>query len=151
MTPDDAVQLALDHVLTVLTHGGRVRPNAPARWTAPLERTPGWVQGRLVAPIRGRLGTGEVRVTVRVPRWAGGRPWVRLRWTRRPLGYWWTARWQLADAEGLQADSRLRAALVDAGRAVDRSVIRTSLNRAWRTERVQPARERAFLSGLKAV
>ena len=151
MTPDAAVQLALDHVLTVLTHAGRVRPDAPARWTAPLERTPGWVQGRLRAPIRGRLGMGEVRLTVRAPRWAGGAPWVLLRWTRRPLGYWWTARWRLRDAEALETDGRLRAVLADVGRSVDRSVIRKSLNRAYRTERTQPARDRAFASGLKAV
>jgi hypothetical protein len=151
MTPDAAVQLALDHVLTVLTHGGRVRPGAPARWTAPLERTPGWVQGRFAAPIRGRMGWGEVRVMVRAPRWAGGVPWVLLRWTRRPLGYWWTARWRLRDVEALADDGRLRAVLADVGRSVDRSVVRQSLNRAYRTERGQPARDRAFVRGLKAV
>jgi hypothetical protein len=45
----------------------------------------------------------------------------------------------------------MRAVLADVGRSVDRSVIRKSLNRAYRTERVQPARERAFVSGLRAV
>jgi hypothetical protein len=151
MTADDAVQLALDHVLTALTHAGRVRPGAPARWTAPLERTPGWVQGRLVAPIRGRLGAGEVRLTVRAPRWAGGRPWVLLRWTRAPLGYWWTARWQLADAAALADDSRLRAVLADVGRAVDRSVVRRSLDRAYRPQQTSATRDRAFRAGLRVV
>jgi len=151
MTADDAVQLALDHVLTVLTHAGRVRPNAPARWTAPLERTPGWVQGRLRAPIKGRLGAGELRLTVRAPRWAGGRPYVVVRWTRAPLGYWWTARWHLAAADQLATDSRLAAVLAAVGRSVDRSVVRRSLDRAYRPTPMNAARDRAFASGLKAV
>jgi hypothetical protein len=116
-----------------------------------VERTPGWVQGRLLVPVRGRMGVGTVQVRVRVPRWAGGRPWVTLRWTRAPLGYWWTARWRLRDAEDFQANTRLAAALDAVGHSVDRSVVRKSLDRYYRVERTDARRDRAFASGLKAV
>jgi hypothetical protein len=142
----DAVEEILGRMIGVLDADGRV-----GRMEMTTGDTATKVYATAIVPLKAarKMESGVVHVRLEV---GIDDPWlhVQMKWARDVLPYWWTFERNLTTGRDTGMDSQVTVALEAVRRSMARSVVRKTLDRAYRTRKKTKAEWRIG-SALRAV